>query len=167
MSGLQPHDAKSMLIDEEQECGRLQIDNVGTHNSVHYSLNVLKCSSGCAVIYCVPVQPVGSNVAQLPHHWYYTVITLLLLRPCMWLWLTRIGSCGHVCICENTQTPPLRGLQHCSFIPLWPTCRRRQWQTPQWCKPTALLKTHSGCNSRAGRTRAVTANTPPILDITL
>lgn len=85
MSSLQPHDAKSMLIDEEQECGRLQIANVGTHNSVHYSLNVLKCSIGCAVIYCVPVQPVGSNVAQLPHHWYYTVITLLLLRPCMWL----------------------------------------------------------------------------------
>lgn len=85
MSGLQPHDTKSMLIDEEQECGSLQIDNVVTDNSVHNSVNVLMCSIGCAVIYCVPVQPVGSNVPQLPHHCYYTVITLILRRPCMWL----------------------------------------------------------------------------------
>lgn len=98
MSGLRPHDAKSMLFDEERECGSRQIDNVVTHNSVHNSVDLLMCSIGCAVIYCVPVQPVGSNAPQLPHHWYYTVITLLLLRhvavinthwqlrPCVHLW---------------------------------------------------------------------------------
>lgn len=57
------------------------------------------------------------------YHWYYSIrLWFTLMWPCVHLW--------------KIPKLPLRGLQHFSFIPHWPTCRTRQWHNPECCETT-------------------------------
>lgn len=86
-----------MLIDEQQECGSLPINNTVNYNSGNNSENMLIHNINRAVIYNVCPDPARrQQCITAPTVSHNTVITTgITASGC------DLHSCGHVCICEK------------------------------------------------------------------
>lgn len=124
-----------MLSNEQCVCVRKPSDHdTVNYNNVNNSENVLIHNIIRAVIYKVCPDPAcRQQCVTAPTVSHNTVITAGITA-----WGCDLHACSAVAMCAFAKILklPLRGLQHSSFIPLWPTCRTRQWHNPECCKTT-------------------------------